>query len=389
MPYFVRFLAALLPLAVWVGAGFLAWGWWQAGPLNPGWQLWTLLVILAWGLAGRLLILPVIAKPDRAGTAFTLSRNNGRFVTTTTIADEEDTLYLEDHGPKEALTIVLTHDWGLDSRIWDDARDQLADSFRVITWDLPGLGRSRTKDVSFHHFADSLRRVVLESGDDRVVLVGHGIGGMIIQTLLRDEPRFFREHVEAVVLLNTTDASSQYTMAASDLVRAVRGVLIEPALRAAIVLEPLAWLAAWQSYLSGTTHVLNRLACSPTVTRSQLEAITLLQTMNRPSSQAKGELAMLHWDPVEAAAQLPRPLLVIGGADDGVTIPIASERLARMAPHAQIVVHEGVNHMGPIDQPLTYWRNVRSFLARLTRSALPAPNPSERVESPRRPARSA
>lgn len=398
MLFFVRFVAGLFPLAVWIGAGVLAWQWWEGDPVRADdgslvrvredWMLWTTVALLVWGLLGRIAILPFIAKPDRRGTELVLRRQNGRMLGD---AQSEDALYIEDHGPKDGLALVMTHGWGLDSRIWDDARDQLAVDHRVVTWDLPGLGRSRTTEVTLEHFADCLKRVVLETGADQVVLIGHSIGGMAIQTLLRDDPKFFRERVAGVVLLNTTDTAPQYTMIASGLVRALRGPVIEPLLHASIFLEPLAWLSAWQSYLSGTAHIVNRLGCSSTVTRSQLEAATLLQVKNRPSIQAKGDLAMFRWDPVEAAAQLPRPLLVIGGENDIVTKAIASDRLARIAPHAQLLIDPGANHMGPVDRADSYWRAVRGFLARLSRPSLPAPasDVGTPVDTSRRPARSA
>jgi len=38
--------------------------------------------------------------------------------------------------------IIMSHGWGPNSAVWYYAKRQLSDRFRVIVWDLPGLGKS-------------------------------------------------------------------------------------------------------------------------------------------------------------------------------------------------------------------------------------------------------
>lgn len=369
MLFFIRFFVGLLPLAAWIFAGYLAWTWWEGESVliadgsvmhtRDDWRLWTLLGLAAWLLAGRWLILPLIAKRDRPGATFELKRENGRM-----LEAGGAPIYVEEHGPQDGLPIVFTHGWGLDSRMWQYAKRALP-NHRLITWDLPGLGRSRSQDIKLETFAASLKRVVLAVKSDKVVLVGHSIGGMTIQTLLRDDPDFIRDRVAAIVLFNTTYIAPQNTMILSGLVKALRYPLIEPLLWLSIILEPLAWLSAWQSYLSGTAQLINRLGCSATVTHSQLSGATLLQVKNRPAIQARGDLAMFRWDSQQAVAQSPRPILVIGGATDIVTKPDASEHIARTAPNGQLAMHGSTNHMGPVDNSDAYWNDLKAFLKRV------------------------
>jgi pimeloyl-ACP methyl ester carboxylesterase len=70
-------------------------------------------------------------------------------------------LYVEMDGPAGAPTIVFTHGWGMNSTFWRYAKLDLGDRFRLVLWDLPGLGRSRTgdrKSVSLEAFARIWRR---------------------------------------------------------------------------------------------------------------------------------------------------------------------------------------------------------------------------------------
>src|SRR5690606_19311340 len=124
-----------------------------------------------------------------------------------------------------------------------------------------------------------------------------------------------------------------------------------PLLRLTAWLEPLAWLIGWQSYLSGSAHLANRIGCSGTVTRSQLEGVTLVQTRNRPAINAKGNLDMMRWDGRAGAAALTPPTLVIGGEVDIVTRLEASQTIARLAPRASLAEVSRANHLGPIDKP--------------------------------------
>ncbi len=98
------------------------------------------------------------------------------------------------------------------------------------------------------------------------------------------------------MLVNTTYTNPLRTMALGGLAQALRRPLLEPMLRLTIWLQPLAWLSAWQSYLSGAAHLANRTGFSQHVTRSQLEHTTLLATRNPPAASARGNLAMFGWD---------------------------------------------------------------------------------------------
>ena len=49
-------------------------------------------------------------------------------------------LRVECYGREDAPPIILTHGWGANSTEWDYLKKELSDAFRLIVWDLPGLG---------------------------------------------------------------------------------------------------------------------------------------------------------------------------------------------------------------------------------------------------------
>ena len=111
------------------------------------------------------------------------------------------------HGPADADPVVLVHGWGLDSDEWSYALRELGDRYRLIAWDLPGLGQSGRppdRDWSLEKLARQLDAVVALAGDRPVTLVGHSIGGMILLTYCKLFHAALGTRVRGLVLAHTT-----------------------------------------------------------------------------------------------------------------------------------------------------------------------------------------
>jgi pimeloyl-ACP methyl ester carboxylesterase len=370
-----RFFTILLSLAVLAAAGYLLWSWYDgdlvrdaAGqPLREreSWRLWAGLGLLAWSFFGRRLTPLVLARPDRRRSK--PERGRGEMIPSPT----GSSLYVETYGPAGAPRIILTHGWGMDSTFWHYARQDLGDRFQLVLWDLPGLGRSKAAGkpaIDLSAFATDLAHLIETTGGRPVVLVGHSIGGMTIQTLIRDHPQM-QSRVAGVVLLNTTYTNPLKTMILSDLLQALQRPVLEPAMKLTAALQPLAWLSKWQSYLSGSAHLAQRLGYGKFVTRSQLEHTTLLATRNPPAALARGDLAMFHWDATGALLRSRTPALVVGGDKDIVTKLEASRAIAEETDLASLVVVEGVNHMGPMERADLYNQMIGDFALAVQPSA--------------------
>ena len=78
--------------------------------------------------------------------------------------------------------LVLVHCWTCDSSFWKDQIARLAKNRQVVTLDLAGHGRSgRTrKDYTMEAFGQDVKAVADELKLDRMVLVGHSMGGAVI-----------------------------------------------------------------------------------------------------------------------------------------------------------------------------------------------------------------
>ncbi|CAN7600331.1 alpha/beta hydrolase [Phenylobacterium sp. LjRoot225] len=371
----IRFFTSLLSLLILAAAGYLLWSWYDgdlirdaAGAIyreRESWRLWTAVGLLAWSFLGGRILPLVLARADQRPTK--AERGEGHLVASPTGAS----LYAETHGPVGAPPIIFTHGWGMDSTFWRYAREDLGDRFRLVLWDLPGLGRSKAGDdktVSLGAFATDLAALIDAAGRQPVVLVGHSIGGITIQTLIRDFPQL-QSRLAGVVLLNTTYTNPLKTMILSGLLQALQRPVLEPAMKLTIALQPLAWLSKWQSYLSGSAHLAQRFGYGRYVTRSQLEHTTLLATRNPPAVLARGDLAMFHWDATGVLAALRVPALVIGGDKDIVTKLEASRTIAAESELAALQVVEDVNHMGPMERADLYNQMIGDFALHVQPSA--------------------
>jgi len=128
-----------------------------------------------------------------------------------------------------------------------------------------------------------------------------------------------------------------------------------------VVLAPLAWLSAWQSYFSGSSHLVNRLTFGKQVTRTQLDHVSLLAARNSPASMAHGNIAMFNWDGTSAVAEIPTPVLLIAGADDIVTKPEASLTIAAWCAKPQLHVVADANHMSFLDRGPEYHQVIAEY----------------------------
>src|SRR3981081_2432981 len=85
--------------------------------------------------------------------------------------------------------LVFLHGIGGAARAWRGQLEFFADRYRAIAWDMPGHGASAPlPTVSIAALARALHDFLRQGGATKPVLIGHSIGGMIVQQLLATTP---------------------------------------------------------------------------------------------------------------------------------------------------------------------------------------------------------
>jgi len=84
-------------------------------------------------------------------------------------------------------TLILVHGWSCDARYWREQIEHFAARHRVVTVDLAGHGHSGSgrQDYTMGAFGQDVRAVADAVGGDRLILVGHSMGGLVIAEAAR------------------------------------------------------------------------------------------------------------------------------------------------------------------------------------------------------------
>lgn len=258
-------------------------------------------------------------------------------------------LNVEIYGNPAGPTLVFTHGWSLDSTEWFYAKRQLASDYRLVVWDLPGLGRSQgptNSDYSLEKMAGDLQAVVnAVAPTEPVVLVGHSIGGMITQTFCRMFHAEMQHRVSGLVLIHTTYQNPVTTALGAPVLRLLQPLIVVLN-HATIALAPLAWLSNWQSYSNGSLHMASRISSfAGGQTWGQIEYASRLSAAAWPAVIARGNLAMLKFDERATLPSIEVPTLVIGAEHDRLTKLTASQFIEQQIPHG-LLACVNAGHLG-------------------------------------------
>jgi pimeloyl-ACP methyl ester carboxylesterase len=325
--------------------------------------------LIALLLAGCCLLLFTFAGRHLVKFAFPVGSDEPTAMRTGTVQEiatsDGAKIHIETYGPPDAPTLILTHGWGTNSTEWYYAKRHLADRFRLIVWDEPGLGESsepRDRDYALERLAADLHSVLSVADGRRVVLVGHSIGGMINLTFCRLYPQLIGTQVAGIVQLDTSYTNPVKTTKGSDFSLAIQKPVGEPILHAMIFLSPLVRVINWLNYQDGLAYVENaQSSFAGSETRGHVDLVSRYQVEASPAVVARGTLAMFHWDTTPVLKQIEAPVLIAVGQEDTTTLPRASEFMQGTIPHAAIQVVSPSAHYGLLEQNYTYDAAIAKF----------------------------
>ncbi len=246
-------------------------------------------------------------------------------------------------------SLLLTHGWSLDSSAWKYMIESLRSRYRLVTWDLAGLGKSKgpsNGDYSLEKLSGDLNAVLEHTvGDGQVIMIGHSIGGMIQQTFCRMHADKLKNSVKGLVLLHTTYINPVRTNMAAWITKP-----LEPIIKlinlSMIPFAPLIWLSNWQSYFNGSSHLFARLeSFTGKQTWPQLDHSAFMGAKAWPSVVARGNFGMMKFDEERTLSHVNVPVLVVSGEHDRLTLQSASEHIETRLPDARPFCDHG-GHLG-------------------------------------------
>ena len=96
-------------------------------------------------------------------------------------------VFVRDVGPKGARPLVFLHGWPEDHSAWNALTDMARTSWRCLSIDLPGIGRSWMEEPNGDSLAIAWAVHDLASALEleEPTLIGHDFGGMVVYSYLR------------------------------------------------------------------------------------------------------------------------------------------------------------------------------------------------------------
>lgn len=281
---------------------------------------------------------PAVDSPEKVpSSSFEVTRPDGSL------------LHGEIFGNDQKPTLLLTHGWSLDSSAWKYMLPGLVSQYRVVVWDLAGLGQSRgpkNNDFSLEKLAHDLNAVLERvAPKGPVVLVGHSIGGMTQQTFCRLYHEKLGKSVKGIVMLQTTYTNPLETNLLTAVVKPLEPVVAFMNF-VMIPLSPLIWLSNWQSYFNGSAHWAARLeSFTGKQTWKQLDHSARLGAKAWPAVLARGNSGMLKFNEEQTLTKIDVPVLVVSGTNDRLTLQSASQHIEHLIPRSTGHSHVG-GHLG-------------------------------------------
>jgi 3-oxoadipate enol-lactonase len=245
-------------------------------------------------------------------------------------------------GDPAGTPLVFLHGIGGAARAWRGQVDGFSDRYRAMAWDMPGYGGSAPlATVSIATLADALQDFLRGIGARKPVLVGHSIGGMIVQQWLTRYPH----EAGAVVLAQTSPA---FGKAEGDWQKQFVETRLGPLDRG----ETMKSLAP--------VLVKELVGDDPDAAGMEL-ARDCMGSVPEASYRAM-MLALLGFDQRKALAGIVVPTLVLSGSRDNNAPAPMMAKMATYIPSSTYVEIEGAGHLVNLERPEAFDAALGQFL---------------------------
>jgi 3-oxoadipate enol-lactonase len=239
--------------------------------------------------------------------------------------------------------VVFLHGIGGAARVWTSQLQSFAAAgFRPVALDLPGYGaRAPAAEMDFAELAADVEGAIAERALDRPVLVGHSMGGMIVQAALRRRPDGYR----AAVLCCTSPAFGDPT----------------GEFQKKFVADRLAPLDAGATMPALASSIVDDIMAPSADPAGHALAIATMASM--PASTYRAAVRCLVT--FDERANLPNiriPVLCLAGEHDRNAPARMMERMAAKIPGARYVCLAGLGHLPNLEAPDVFDAAVLDFL---------------------------
>lgn len=234
--------------------------------------------------------------------------------------------------------VILIHGFPMNQHVWDDFAEKLSETFHVVTFDLPGFGKSAHLQPGFS--VEDVASVVLdfirEKKYQNPIIVGHSLGGYITLALAAEAPELPR----GICLFHST------ALADSDEKKESRNKVLD--------------FIEKQGVHAFTSNFISQLYADPQH-HSIVKVKRLAVEASRETVEGYTRAMRDRKDRTDVIASFPRPILFLGGEKDQGIPPDTLVRQASLNSKAEVIILPEVAHMGMFEAEATCLKKISGF----------------------------
>lgn len=258
--------------------------------------------------------------------------------TTGLIASGGEDIYYECAGAGAA--VVFSHGLGGNHAVWYQQLPLFAKTYRVVTWDQRGFGRStnRTAEAGPQAAATDLGALLDHLGIERAHLVGQSMGGWAVLGYALRAP----DRVASLVITDSTAGIMNDRIAE----------IISSGTRASLP----------ESVLGRHPAIGARFSAEEPAKAVLYQEIGSFRDPSVTDADMVGKLYSTRY-PIDDVAALPMPVLLVVGSSDDLIPPEAVHELGSVIPGARVVEVPDAGHSPYFERPDAWNSAVLSFLS--------------------------
>lgn len=238
--------------------------------------------------------------------------------------------------------LIFVHAFPLSSKMWKPQIDFFKNKFRVITYDVRGLGKSKSinNQMTMEIFADDLLSIIESLKINNVFVCGVSMGGYIILRSYIKNPDIFK----AIILADTRAERDD------DAGLINRSIVISNILK-----------GKRKDFISNfLPKLVNKKSFKNINIRNFLEEMI---SENSDEGICGAQLALAtRINSLDYLNSFIVPALIMVGEDDELTPPECSEKMNKLIPNSVLKVIPDSGHLSNIENPDTFNKYLIEFL---------------------------
>jgi 3-oxoadipate enol-lactonase len=244
---------------------------------------------------------------------------------------------------QDALPVVLLHGIGGSARVWTPQAAPFAVAgFEPVALDLLGYGdRPAATALDFERLAEDVEGVIDQRGLERPAVIGHSMGGMVLQTMLRRRPDAYR----AAVLVCTSPA---FGSADGDFQKKFVADRIGP-------------LDAGKTMADLAPRLVERMMAPGFASAGRALAIEVMSAVP-PETYRAAVRCLVTFDERGNLGKIGVPALCLACENDPNAPAAVMERMASKIPGSRYVCLPGLGHLPNLEAPAAFDAAILAFL---------------------------